>query len=186
MSFWTSNLGEITGDSKQAFSKEFGNIPNGTMALARIESFINDEYNGMKYLHITWELIHGEFKRRKVSQKLKVIDADPRDKEPEKTKFRGLNMLKLIYDMFNIVPQHNNIPTNNDLSIFIGKEAGIQIRETNPNENGKSYNYVSEVHPAKDFKCETGHTVVVRHPVDSALSRYAHTRVPDLDGDLPF
>lgn len=184
MSFWSSSLGEVTGNAQDAFAKEFGTIPNGTMALARIFSFCNDEFNGMKFLVITWELMDGEFKRRKVNQKLKVIDADPRDKEPEKTRHRGLNMLKLIYNMFEIKPTHTNIPTDNDLSLFVGKVAGIQIRETNPNADSKIYNYVGEVHPAAGFKSETGRTVVV----ESALTRNASRVVilDELTDDIPF
>lgn len=188
--FWTSELGEVTGESKDAFSKDFGTIPNGTMAAAKIDSFIVDEFNGVRFIHIKWELIEGDFKRRKVSQKLKVIDADSRDKDPEKTRLRGLNMLKLIYNLFNIKPNHNNIPSNDDLYIFVGKKAGIQIRETNPNKEGNIYNYVSEVHPYQGFTCETGNAVVVTHRVDSALSRNSNSRtdgvIHGIEDDIPF
>lgn len=191
MSFWESNLGEITGNSNDAFAKSFKQIPDGTTAIARIESFSNAEYNGNKYLSLNWLIIEGDFKGSKVEQKIKVF-GDSRDKDPEKTRHRALNMLKLIYQLYGIKPKHTNEPSDNDLSVFLGKSAGIKIRETEPNENGRQYNWVSEVHDSKGFKCETGISVVVTHTntqfekgnLDSAFSRNSQLTV--LDDDIPF
>ena len=74
--FWTSELGEVTGSAADAFAKSFTQIPDGTMALAKIEAFINAEYQGNKYLSIDWLLTDGDFKGQKVNQKLKVY-GDP-------------------------------------------------------------------------------------------------------------
>lgn len=193
MSFWTSELGEVTGRPEDAFAKSFTLIPNGTMALAKIESFVNDD-QGFRYLTVNWVLIEGDYKGCKVSQKLKVIDADPRDSDPVKTKHRGLNMLKLMYNLFNISPKHSNIPTDQDLAVFAGKIAGIQIRETKPNEEGKQYNWVSEVHKAQGFKSESGVKLVVTHTnnfesdgLDSAFSRnQKRTQEENMTDDIPF
>lgn len=195
--FWTSELGEITGSANDAFAKSFTQIPDGTMALACIESFVNDEYQGMKFLTVNWVLTDGDFRGAKVAQKLKVIDADPRDKDPAKTRHRGLNMMKLMYQLFNMKLKHANAPTDADLAVFAGKEAGIKIRETEPNKDGRQYNWVAEIHDKKGFKCETGISVVVTHtnksyqqePVDSAFSRNSNApAVDDLDmtDDIPF
>ncbi len=194
MSFWESELGEVTGNAADAFAKSFTQIPDGTMALARVETFLNAEYQGMKYLSIDWVLIEGDFRGQKVNQKLKLLDADPRDKDPAKTRHRALNMLKLMYQLYNLKPKHANAPTDMDLAVFIGKEAGIKIRETEPNDQGKQYNWVSEIHEKKGFKSETGISVVVTHTnkqpaqgtLDSAFSRNANPpAVDDLD-DIPF
>lgn len=196
MSFWDSELGEVTGSAADAFAKSFKQIPDGTMALARVESFINAEYQGMKYLNIDWVLTDGDFKGQKVSQKLKVIDADPRDKDPVKTRHRGLNMMKLMYQLYNLKPKHTNVPTDADLVVFTGKEAGIKIRETEPNAEGRQYNWVAEIHSTKGFQPETGISLVVTHThtqnvpgqVDSAFSRNGGARVADTDlgDDIPF
>lgn len=196
--FWISDLGEITGKAEDAFAKTFTQIPDGTMALARIELFINAEFNGNKYLNITWLLTDGEFKGAKVEQKLKVY-GDQRDKDPAKTRHRALNMLKLIYQLYNTKPKHANPPTDQDLAVFHGKAAGIKIRETEPNDQGRQYNWVAEIHDPKGFKCETGVSVTVTHTntqygqttlttLDSAFSRSGyHTQDPgpNLD-DVPF
>jgi len=192
--FWESELGELTGNAEDAFAKSFKQIPDGTMALAKIESFVNKEYEGNKYLSISWLLTEGDFKGYKVEQKIKVY-GDPLAKDTAKARHRALNMLKLIYQLYNIKPKHANPPTDQDLCVFIGKQAGIKIRETEPKE-GRQYNWVSEIHDAKGFKCETGISIVVTHtnvahhgqgPIDSAFSR--HAQLPNdsaLDDDIPF
>lgn len=180
MSFWKSQLGEVTGNPDEAFAKSFRQIPDGTMALAKINSFVNQEYkeNNFKYLQIEWLLTDGEFKGQKVQQKLKVFGGDHYDKEPEKTRHRALNMLKLIYKLFNVTPTHAEPPADQDLAIFIGKIAGIKIRETEPNEKGKQYNWVAEIHASTGFVCQTGlglpiiprkKTMNYSHDIDNAL-----------------
>jgi hypothetical protein len=195
--FWESDLGEVTGNAADAFAKSFTQIPDGTMALAKIESFANAEYNGNKYIVIQWLLTDGDFKGSKVEQKLKVF-GDPMSKDSSKARHRALNMLKLIYQLYNIKPKHAGDPSDQDLSAFVGKSAGIKIRETEPNDQGRQYNWVSEVHEAKGFKCETGISVVVTHtnvqpgssqgPLDSAFNRNPRGTPPvdDLSNDIPF
>lgn len=159
--FWKSDLGEVSGSPEDAFAKMFTHIPDNTCAIARISAFLNKEHNGFQYLEIEWMLTEGDYKGQKVNQKIKCINADSRDKDPAKTRHRALNMLKLIYQLFNIKPKHTNIPTDQDLAMFLGKTAGIKIRETEPNDEGKQYNWVSEVHASQGFKCETGVALVV-------------------------
>lgn len=193
--FWNSDLGEITGNAADAFAKSFKQIPDGTMALAKIESFLNDEYLGFKFLTVNWVLTDGDFRGAKVAQKLKVIDADPSDKDPAKTRHRGLNMMKLMYQLFNLKPKHANAPSDDDLAIFVGREAGIKVRETEPNAKGRQYNWVAEIHDKKGFKSETGVSIIVTHvnqPVqgtlDSAFSRNSTvaTGFDNMTDDIPF
>jgi hypothetical protein len=169
-------------------------IPDGTKALAKIESFTNqtNKDSGFKYLNIEWALTDGDFRGQKVTQKIKVYGGDKFDKDPAKTRHRALNMLKLLYQLFNIKPKHTNPPTDQDLAMFSGKIAGIKIRETEPNENGRQYNWVSEVHPSQGFKSETGAglAVIARSSVSShssadMFSNSNSTPPPDLN-DVPF
>lgn len=190
-SFWTSEIGEVTGSMEDAFAKTFKTVPDGTKAIARIDKFFNEtSKEGFRCLTIAWELIEGDFKGCKVNHKIKVIDAHPMDKEPAKTRHRALNMLKLIFDMFNIRPKHSNIPTDQDLSVFIGKVGGIVIRETEPKEGqDKSFNWVSEVHPSQGFKSETGVKLSVTHTrsnTESAFTRNPAGVDESLVDDVPF
>ncbi len=192
--FWESEVGEVTGNPADAFAKTFTHIPDGTMALSRIDGFTNAEYNGNKFLSIDWTLTEGEFKGSKVEQKLKVF-GDPMAKDQAKARHRALNMLKLIYQLYNIKPKHAGDPSDQDLAIFVGKTAGIRIRETEPNDQGRQYNWVAEIHDAKGFKCETGTSLTVTHvntpthvqgTLDSALSRNARTQDSEIIDDIPF
>ncbi len=190
--FWESELGEVTGNASDAFAKSFTQIPDGTMAIAKIESFVNSEYNGNRYLSLNWVLVEGDFKGSKVEQKLKVF-GDPMSADPAKARHRALNMLRLIYQLYNTKPKHSGEPNDQDLSVFVGKIAGIKIRETEPNDKGRQYNWVAEVHDAKGFKCETGVSVVVTHTntqshgngLDSAFSRNEPVS-NNIDDDIPF
>jgi len=197
MSFWESEIGEVTGKAEDAFAKQFMKIPDGTKALAKIESFTNQTYkdSGFQYLNIEWALQDGDFRGQKVNQKLKVYGGDQYDKDSEKTRHRSLNMLKLLYELFKIKPKHSNPPTDQDLAMFSGKIAGIKIRETAPNDKGKQYNWVAEVHPSQGFKSETGVgiPVIAQTAVNSYSSNhssmnsaYSHNSSPaDLE-DVPF
>jgi hypothetical protein len=185
MSFWESELGEVTGSADDAFAKTFTSIPDGTMALAKINAFTNKEYQGNKYLEIDWLLTDGDFKGLHVFQKIKAFDHDP------KVKHRALNMLILIYQMFKQRPKSSAPPMDDDLMVFNEKPAGIKIQETEPNENGRVYNWVSEVHPAQGFKCETGIKVEVTHQrqsrPESAFTRYNDNKTQDnLIDHVPF
>lgn len=192
--FWNSPLGEVTGSAADAFAKTFTQIPDGTMALARMDSFINAEYQGNRYLSIDWVLTDGDFKGQKVNQKLKVY-GDPKATDSDKVKHRALNMLKLIYQLYGVKPKHSGEPTDQDLAVFVGKIAGIRIRETEPNDHGRQYNWVAEIHDAKGFKCETGAGLVITHKninasqpsyIESAFSRNTNDSGSELEDDIPF
>ncbi len=193
-SFWDSELGDVTGKSEDAFAKQFTKIPDGTKAIAKIDSFTNQVYkdSGFKYLNIEWVIQDGDFKGAKVQQKLKVYGGDKFDKDPMKTRHRALNMLKLLYQLFNIKPKHTNPPTDQDLAMFAGKIAGIKIRETEPNDDGKSYNWVAEVHASQGFKSETGVglPIVAQASVSSYSSKntpFSNNEPPVFDAnDVPF
>lgn len=169
MSFWKSEMGEVTGDSKAAFvkqSKNNGNrkinegkiTPGGTKVLASIHSFKNGEYtpyekgerldNMRPCLEIEWVITDGAHENNLVRQRLKVFEPNPA------LRHKALNMLRLIYNIFNIDINSDSPPTDDDLSVFIGREAGIRVEETSPNAEGKTFNWVSEVHDAKGFKPE--------------------------------
>jgi hypothetical protein len=197
MSFWESELGDVTGKAEDAFAKQFTQIPDGTKALAKIESFTNQVYkdSGFKYLNIEWVLQDGDYRGQKVQQKLKVYGGDQYDKDPTKTRHRALNMLKLLYELFKIKPKHANPPTDQDLASFAGKIAGIKIRETEMNDKGKSYNWVAEVHASQGFKAETGaglpviaRAAVSSYPSNKATDSPFNSSAPPVydESDVPF
>lgn len=163
MNFWKSELGEITGNSEDAFVRDFTTIPNNTKSFAKISVCVNateQPFNGSSefpYIHIDWQITEGEFKGQKVKQKVKVF-GDPNKETSENIKFKSLNMLKLIYKLFKYTPKDGNPPTDQELSFFCGKVAGITIREMGNikeiNEETRFYrsNWVSEVESAQGFE----------------------------------
>jgi hypothetical protein len=182
--FWESEIGEISGTVDEAFSKTYSQIPDSTTAISRIEGFENKEYMGTQYLQIQWVLTEGEFAGRHVFQKLHVFDHDA------KKRHRFLNLLKLIYGLFNIKPLDAEPPSDQFLMRFKDKVAGIKIQLTEPNKDtGKQYNWVSEVAPAKGFECVTGYSPAPQRkvPEGSAFSRNPKgNEYLDDDSDIPF
>jgi hypothetical protein len=183
MSFWETSAGKVTGTSDSAFIKSFKTIPDGTTALARINDFKYGGYNGEKYLQINWVLIEGDFAGKHIFHKLRVFDNDG------KKRLRALNMFMYIHKLFGIRPAGNEAPTERELMQFTGKQAGLKIRETEQNEEGKQYNWVSEVHDEKGFESETAVNTVVTH-VNRPKNNIAHgdelwTQKLD-DNNIPF
>ena len=185
--FWDSELGEVTGNPDSAFTKTFsGTIPDNTFALAKIESVLNDEFQGIKTIKVEWKIISGDFESKHVFQKIKVFDADT------KKRHTALNMLKLLFTMFQIKPMHDGPPSDQELARLVAKTAGIKIQEwiiTKDNGELASGNYISEVHPADGFQTITGkHKEQPSNKgVDSALTRNAKQEFSkDLDDDVPF
>jgi len=187
MSFWSSDLGRLTGDSQDAFARTYKIIPDGTMAIAKINSFCLVEKNGKNHYEVEWQLIDGDFKNQAVVQKIHAFDVD------SKKKHRALNMLMLLFKMYGIKPATNAAPTDQELAVFQGKLAGVRIGEWSmPKDDGTMMegNWVSEVHPAEGFKSETGIKLEVTHTrssVDSAFSRNERSINPEIDSDdIPF
>ena len=150
--FWHSSVGDITGDASDAFAKEFSLVPDGEMARAKINSFtIDDKYE--KMFVIKWVLVEGNCKNQEVVQKIRCFD------ENANKRHRALNMLKLTYQTFNVKPASAGEPTAGELSIFVGKIAGIKVRQWSMQmESGefKEGNFVSEVHSERGFVAVAG------------------------------
>lgn len=187
MSFWHSDLGEITGKAEDAYTQSFNNevIPNDTMAIAEIIKFVPKEYDGKEYYQIDWKITEGEYKGRIVFHKIHAFDSEP------KKRHTALNMMKLIYKMFHVKPKDDTSPIDSDLNIFKGKQAGIKIQEWESKRNGKSGNWVSEVHPVAGFVAAIGtkmahSTTYNSSTVDSALTRHAAKKSNMVDDDIPF
>lgn len=183
MSFWISRTGKgISGRSEDAFTRDFELIPNNTMALAKIVSFVN---NNDEYLEVMWKITSDSYKNREVRQKIKCFSG--KDEQID----RALNMLKLIMDLCTFKPSHGNAPSNEDLAKMCGKVCGIKIREyAMPKDDGSGMatgNFVSEVHAIGGFQCEIGEKMKVDNVIESAFSRHeARQSAPLVDEDIPF
>lgn len=59
----------------------FEPIPDGTKAKAAIDEAKWDSYNEETYISLRWAILEGEFKGRKVYQKVRISDASPQKAE---------------------------------------------------------------------------------------------------------
>ena len=191
MSFWKSPIAgsSITGKPEDSFISEIKRIPNGTKALAIIKKFEYVDRFSPPFFQITWKLVDGEFKNHEVKQSIKAFD------ENDNKRYKALNMLKLVFDLAQFKPTHNDIPTGDDLAHMLDKIMGISILEWQMGD--KDGNWVNEVHDAKGFVQETGKykPLDVFAPVGkpsefepkSALQEYKSSKqVEIIDDDIPF
>lgn len=188
--FWNSGSGApITGEAKDAFIGDFTQIPEGTCADAIIKSFMLVEKENKfsnkndRFYEIKYKLLNGDYKGREVSQKIKCFDGKPEQID------RALNMMKLIMQLCDFKPTHNDEPNDIELGLMINKIVSIKIGEWSmPKADGSGVmegNFIREVHKSGVLAAETGiKAEVVHRPTDSALTRNA--KMPDLDSDLPF
>lgn len=161
MSFWKSDLGEITGSPSDAFMNFFELIPHGTKALCSIEKAYNHEDDYGKYICFDRKIIAGDFLGKKITQKLNVFLGSNVSDGAKWVHKRDLNMLKFLYNLHGVKPENGSAPTNEFLSIFSDKKDGIVIIEKQSKKSDKTFNQVGEVHPEKGFISETGIKLVV-------------------------
>lgn len=141
--FWKSPLGEVTGSFEDSFSSGFEPIPDGTKAIAKIDKFQRAEYDQSAYYEVTWVITQGAYANRHVFQKIRVWDTD------EKKRHRALNMLKYMYKLFGVRPNHSGEPLEHELAqAFVNKYAGICIgvwKITTLSGDEKTGNYIQSV-----------------------------------------
>lgn len=179
-SFWSSGTGKkITGSADEAFIQDFATIPEGTAAIAEIFKFELGEHREDRGAYkITWRILEGEFKGRRVTQSIRCFAPKPEQVD------RALNMLKLVMDLCEYVPSHGEAPSTDDVSEMCGAVLGIKIGEWE--QGGKTGNFVREVHPSAGFEVKTGEAVAaVTKTPESALTRNAAKKALS-EQDVPW
>ena len=116
-------------------------IPSNTNAPAIIEGAEWKEYEGDNYINLTWAIVDGEYKGRKVFQKLRVEDASPQKRD------RALKMLSAIdSNCGGYLRQLGAKPSDIDLKMRLSNKPmtiKVEIWEI----NDKSGNWVSAIAP---------------------------------------
>ena len=74
--FQTSDNKNIEAESDFKLGGNAGVIPAGTRLFVLIDEAKWDSYNGETYISLRWSVAEGEYKNRKVFQKLRVEDED--------------------------------------------------------------------------------------------------------------
>lgn len=70
---------------------DFDPIPNNTQLKVIIEEAKWDEYQEDKYISLKWTVIDGEYKSRKIFQKIKVLEQDPKKADKAKTMLAAID-----------------------------------------------------------------------------------------------
>ncbi len=173
MSFWQGQAGKtLTGSAEDSFSGGFTPIPDGTIAVAMVQSFELSENDGFDPRYqVKWKIADGDFKNRQIFQNIFAFDKDPERAEKAK------NMLMRIYKLCSHQPTHSNAPTNADLAPMQGSLCTIKIGMY-VGKDGKKRNSLEEVHES---------SYAPEGLFDSALSRNKTPGAPSLDlDDVPF
>jgi hypothetical protein len=92
MSFFTLSSGSQveTQDTFDMGGGDITPIPTNTQVKAYCEEAAWSEYQGDRYINLKWEVIEGEYKSRKIFQKIKVCDTDSKKRD------KALTMLSAI------------------------------------------------------------------------------------------
>lgn len=87
MNFFTTsdNKAIETGTTFEMGGGNFEPIPENTQLKAMIDEAKWDEYDQQKYISLRWAIIDGEFKGRKLFQKVRVLDADSKKSDKAKS-----------------------------------------------------------------------------------------------------
>ncbi|AAW67542.1 hypothetical protein [Listonella phage phiHSIC] len=136
MSFFTLSDGQAVEQQTEfdAGGQDFEAIPNNTKVLFAADTAEWAEYEGDQYINIKWDILDGEYKGRKIFQKVRVKDSDPKKRD------KALRMLVAIdTNCGGGLMRLGTEPTDMDLSVnILGKPMHGMLKVWQiKDENGK-------------------------------------------------
>lgn len=93
MNFFTTSDNKAI-DTQSTFDMGGGNfepIPENTQLKVIVSEAKWEEYDNVKNISIKWDIIEGEFKGRKIFQKVRVLDADAKKADKAKTMLAAID-----------------------------------------------------------------------------------------------
>lgn len=170
MSFFSQEALQTTGSFD---SNSFEVIPDNTKALAVItnaEWREANEYNA-KHISFTWDIVEGEFKGRKVFQKIKLFESD-KDKVIKAQKM----LIAIDANCKGAIAQAGVEPTAQGLASLLHSPMYIMIKEYEM--NGNKGNWVCAVSERK-----RGEQQAQQQPSAPVAGQESPM---DFDDDIPF
>ena len=156
MSFFTTSDNKTLGAtaSFEMGGGSFEPIPSNTQLKVMIDEAKWDEYENVFYISLRWNILDGEFQGRKIYQKVKVNDPDPKKKD------RQLSMLAAIDSNAGGALMAAGVePDDMALSInLMNKPMAIVVDVWEIND--KKGNWVKAVSPLKDMIAPAPNVVV--------------------------
>lgn len=183
MGFFTLSTGDkATGNEDKAHYQGFRIIPNNSKLLAVLVDIKKNTGKKAPYYEVIWEIYQGEYRGQKVTQRIFPWASDERASD------RAKEMMFRIYRCCGTLPPELE-PAPHELSQLCSKICGIKIKEEQYEYNGemKDKNDIIEVHPAKEFKEETGQKLQYVPPKQKPKNDELNPPHDDfVDSDLPF
>lgn len=169
MSFFSPEALQTTGSFD---SNSFEVIPDNTKALAVItnaEWREANEYNG-KHISLTWDIVEGDFKGRKVFQKIKLFESD-KDKVIKAQKM----LIAIDANCKGAIAQAGVEPTAQGLASLLHSPMYIMIKEYEM--NGNKGNWICAVSERKRGAQQA------QQQIDPVANQEPAV---DFDDDIPF
>lgn len=120
-------------------------IPAGTTVTCSIEEAVWDEYQGEWTIKLTWVVLDGEYKNRKIFHKLRVEDADAAKADKAKKMLAAIDT-----NCGGTLQRAGGKPNDNDLAALTNRPMNIRLMVWDI--DGKSGNWVSAVGSANGAK----------------------------------
>lgn len=147
MSFWNLSDNEAI-KTEEAGTFELGGsepIPANTQLKACVDDVSWDDYELDFYINVTWSVLEGEYKNRKVFQKIRVNDDDPKKRD------KALRMLAAIdANAGGKLMASGQEPDDNALQMaLVNKPMVIKVGVWEM--NGRKGNWVQKVAPLSSW-----------------------------------
>lgn len=181
MAFWNEEDKQTTG-AHESGGGNMEPIPSGTQVVFAVDEAKNDNYESDDYISLRWTILKGEFKGRKVFQKLRVYDNDKTKAAKHKKMFAAI-ALNAGGDLLKV----DHAPTDQELQCLMMKPmAGTLQVWSLTTESGelKEGNWVSQINPIKRSQSAP--------PAQERAAPPAQQSAPPLpevefdDDDMPF
>lgn len=180
MGFWDTKRGtKVTGTEQDAGAPVFGLIPSGTKAIAEVDSFKRESFQGSVNYQVQWKIITGSYAGFMVRQKLDVYAED------EKKSDRAKNMMYRLFKLAGIDPSNgDNEPTPGDLMKFKHVKLGLLVMEWE--QDGKRGNWINMLYETKGFESKDGKFLAEKVKSESFKNESSAAAADDDGEDLPF
>jgi hypothetical protein len=158
---------------------DFDPIPNNTLVKAMIENAEWSSYEGSDYINIKWSVLGGDYNNRKLFQKIRVQDDDPKKAE------KALRMLAAIdANAGGKLVASGLEPDDFALTSCLCNKA-MMLQLATWAMNGKEGNWVKSVSASSGNKAPTPAPAATKAPA----AKKAAAKAPSMDSfddDIPF
>lgn len=175
MSFFKLSTGEEAPSTKTfEADNNIAPMPNGTILIAAIDEIKWGDYQGDEYIDARWTCLDGEYKNRKIFQKIRVKDENSMKRD------KAMKMLLAIdANAGGKLHELGTEPSDIDLTHSLANKPmaiKLLVWEMETDSGFKTGNWVCAVSPVNASSS----------PAPEQQAAPATTSAPDFDDDIPF